>query len=258
MTLTIGIVQDAGAGVGLADCWPRTAAGGPQILVSPPAAIDQMGPRCSLVLVTVADERLPAAIGALRPFVGASAAVVSTSMAIPLHVLRSMIGPGPALFRAVIPLGAEPGEGVVALAPEQGTSPEAVEDVRSALSLIGAVETVAEDALDAVAALALGGACFLAEALQGLEEGAVRDGLPRGTARAFAHQTALATALLLRSHAGSPADLKDQVASPGGTTIAALATLEDAGVRGAYIRAVERTALGLHTRRDAARSRVIE
>ena len=79
--------------------------------------------------------------------------------------------------------------------------------------------------------------------LEGLEEGAVSEGLPRETARAFAHQTALATALLLREHPGSPADLKDQVASPGGTTIAALATLEDAGVRGAFIRAVQRSAV---------------
>ena len=55
----------------------------------------------------------------------------------------------------------------------------------------------------------------------------------------------LTTALLLRDHAGSPADLKDQVASPGGTTIAALASLEDAAVRGAYIRAVQRTAVAI-------------
>ena len=46
------------------------------------------------------------------------------------------------------------------------------------------MEIVAEDALDAVAALGLGGAAFLCAALEGLEEGAVREGLPRETARA--------------------------------------------------------------------------
>ena len=257
MIPTIGIVQD-GYGIGLADFWPRAAAGGPEIVVSPPAAMDQIGRGCSLIIVAVADERVPWAIGALRPFAASTRAIVCASGVIPLEVLRSLAGPGPALFRAVIPLGAEPGEGAAALAAEPGTAQEAVDDVKSALSWIGEVEVVSEDALDAVAALVFGSAGFLAEALQGMEEGAVRDGLPQSTARAFAHQTALATALLLRDHPGSPADLKDQVASPGGTTIAALATLEDAGVRGAYIRAVQRTAVELRRRRDAARSAVIE
>jgi pyrroline-5-carboxylate reductase len=144
------------------------------------------------------------------------------------------------------------------LAPEPGTALERVDEVRGSFAWMGVVEVMAEEALDAVAALAVGSAGFVCTALEGLEEGAVRAGLPRETARPFVHQTALATALLLRDHQGSPADLKDQVASPGGTTIAALATLEDAGVRGAFIRAVQRSALEVRRRRDAARPGMIE
>jgi pyrroline-5-carboxylate reductase len=80
---------------------------------------------------------------------------------------------------------------------------------------------------------------LLTVALEGIEDGAVVAGLPRITARAFIRQTLLTTALLLRDRGGSPADLKDQVASPAGTTIAGLAVLEDQAVRGAFIRAVE-------------------
>jgi pyrroline-5-carboxylate reductase len=85
---------------------------------------------------------------------------------------------------------------------------------------------------------------FLAVALEGVEEGAVGAGLPRAAARAFVRQAMLGTALLMEDGAESPADLKDRVASPGGTTIAGLAVLEDGGVRGALIRAVETAALG--------------
>lgn len=230
MTVTIGILVDADAWAGGTSSWAGSA-GGPEIVVSPPASLEEIRRR---------------------------AAVVSTSSATSLAALRALTGAGPALFRAVVPLGTEPGEGAVALAPEPGTPKEIVALVKEAFAWIGAVEVVAEDALDAVTALVLGSAAFLAETLQGMEEGAVRDGLPRDTARPFAFQTALATALLLRDHPGSPADLKDQVASPGGTTIAALATLEDAGVRGAYIRAVERTAVQVRRRRDAVRSSVVE
>ena len=257
MTVTVGIIQDA-ACAGIAESWLGGPSGGPEVVVSPPASVEELAGTASVIILAVADERLPGTMTALRSLAAAQAAVVSTSCVVPLEVLRTLAGAGPTLFRAVISPGCDPGEAVVALAPEPGTPAEAVELVTRALGALGTVEIVAEDALDAVAALVFGSAGFLAEALQGLEEGAVRDGLPRDTARAFAHQTGLATALLLRDHPGSPADLKDQVASPGGTTIAALATLEDAGVRGAYIRAVQRTAVEIRRRRDAARSGVIE
>lgn len=80
---------------------------------------------------------------------------------------------------------------------------------------------------------------LLTMALEGMEDGAIAAGLAPTTARAFVRQTLLTTALLLREHGCSPAELKDQVASPGGTTIAGLAVLEDHAVRGAFIRAVE-------------------
>jgi pyrroline-5-carboxylate reductase len=258
MTMTIGILKEVGACVDIAESWPGGAPGGPEVVVSPPASLDELARRSSLIVLAVSEDGLLDAVAALRPVMSPQVAIISTSPVVPLEALRSLTGAGPALFRLIVPLGTLAGEGVAALAPEPGAPQETIEGVKGALAWIGEVEVVAEDTLDAVAALVLGGAGFVAEALDGLEEGAVRDGLSPGTARAFAHQTALATALLLRDHPGSPADLKDQVASPGGTTIAALATLEDAGVRGAYIRAVQRTAVEVRRRRDAARSSVIE
>jgi pyrroline-5-carboxylate reductase len=211
-----------------------------------------------VILLTLPADELRAALSSLSGSTSPGTAVVSTCPVVPLELMRSLVGSGPALFRAVIPLGTEPGEGVAALAPEPGTDAEVIERVRASLASIGAVDVVSEEALDAVAAVSLGGAGLMCTALVGLEEGAVGEGLPRNTARSFAHQTALATALLLRDHPGSPADLKDQVASPGGTTIVALATLEDAGVRGAFLRAVQRSAVKVRARRDAARPGVIE
>lgn len=79
----------------------------------------------------------------------------------------------------------------------------------------------------------------LARALDGLERGAVDSGMSREGARKFARQALLGTVLLMDDATESPAVLKDRVASPGGTTIAGLATLEDRGVRGILIRGVE-------------------
>jgi len=98
---------------------------------------------------------------------------------------------------------------------------------------------------------------LLAVALAGMEDGAVAAGLPGPTARAFIRQTLLSTALLLRQHGCSPADLKDQVASPAGTTIAGLAVLEDHAVRGALIRAVERQAATASSRQGVSKDAAI-
>jgi pyrroline-5-carboxylate reductase len=258
MATTVAIVRDAGARFSIADTWPRAGDGAADLVVSPPAPLDEVGRHAEVVILEVSDGGLAETLRALRPAVRAGTAIVTTSKVVPLSVVRSLLGQGSTLFRMVIPFGIEAGEGVAAIAPESSTAAEAVERVSAALAWVGAVGVVSEDALDAVAALSLGGAAFLCEALQGLEDGAVRDGLPRDTARAFAHHTLLATGLLLRDPAGSPADLKDQVASPGGTTIAALASLEDAGVRGACIRAVQRAAAEVRRRRDAVRSGMVE
>jgi pyrroline-5-carboxylate reductase len=80
-------------------------------------------------------------------------------------------------------------------------------------------------------------------ALEGVEEGAVEAGLPRESARTFVRHALLGSALLMEDVTQSPAVLKDRVASPGGTTIAGLAVLEDQGARGALMRTVEQAVL---------------
>jgi pyrroline-5-carboxylate reductase len=120
------------------------------------------------------------------------------------------------------------------------------------------VEQVPEDSLATVYAALVACKECLASAVAGMEDGAVEAGLPRDMARSFVRQTAVATALLLQDYTGSPADLKDQVASPGGTTIAGLAVLEDFGVRGAFIRAIEAAVRRAHEERDEERPRMVE
>ncbi len=222
--MIVGVIETGEARGSIAGAWSQIS-GAPELLVAPPA----------------------------QPGDLASADILISTTHTSLAALRSTVGTGPTLFRAVVTSGAFPGEGMAVVASEPGTSEEAVSRAREALAWIGPVEVVGEEALDAFIALAAGAAGLLCEALQGLEDGAVADGLPQDIARRFVHRTTLATALLLSKDSGSPADLKDRVASPGGTTIAALAALEDAGVRGAFIRAVQRTAAEVRAQRVGER-----
>lgn len=103
---------------------------------------------------------------------------------------------------------------------------------------VGQVVVVTETQMDAVTALAGSGPAYVAVVVEALIDGGVAAGLPRALATQLALQTVLGSARLMQAENLHPAQLKDQVTSPAGTTIAGLAHLEQAGVRGALIQTV--------------------
>jgi pyrroline-5-carboxylate reductase len=92
--------------------------------------------------------------------------------------------------------------------------------------------------MDAVTGLSGSGPAYVAIAIEALADGGVAAGLPRPIADRLALQTVLGTAQLLNESKLHPAQLKDRVTSPGGTTITGVAKLEQAGFRSALIEAV--------------------
>lgn len=130
-------------------------------------------------------------------------------------------------------------QGAIALARSESVSPEMYQQVFRLLQSVGRVVEVEEKQLDAVTGLAGSGPAFVLEFLEGLIDGGVKCGLSRTTATELAVQTMLGTAAMLQSLATHPAQLQDQVTSPGGTTSFGLHALHQAAFRGAVIAAVE-------------------
>jgi pyrroline-5-carboxylate reductase len=167
-----------------------------------------------------------------------SAFLLSIMAGIPLATLEAA-APGWAVVRAMPNTPATVGAGITAIAPGSLATPDHVQQAHSIFAAVGTVVEVSESLMDAVTGLSGSGPGYVAILIEALADGGVSAGLPRATALQLAIQTVRGTAELLQNTHLHPAVLKDQVTSPGGTTIAGIAALEAAGFRSALIQAVK-------------------
>ncbi len=107
------------------------------------------------------------------------------------------------------------------------------------LSAVGVTFRLEEKLLDAVTGLSGSGPAYVFLMIEALADGGVKMGLPRAVSQELAAHTVLGAAQMVVQLPEHPAELRDQVTSPGGTTIAGLHTLEQYGVRAGLIAAVE-------------------
>jgi pyrroline-5-carboxylate reductase len=131
------------------------------------------------------------------------------------------------------------GASAAGYSPAETATAEDIAVVDRLLNAVGRAYRLSETLLDAVTGLSGSGPAFVAVMIEALADGGVRMGLPRDVSLNLAAQTVLGTAKMILEAGLHPAVLKDMVASPGGTTIAGLHALEQAGFRAALIDAVE-------------------
>ncbi|MDG2990239.1 pyrroline-5-carboxylate reductase [Candidatus Synechococcus calcipolaris G9] len=163
--------------------------------------------------------------------------LLSIMTGITLESLQSLF-PRRAVFRIMPNTPAQVGAGMIAIATGLGASAGDLQDVQEFFQAVGDVVEVDEAQMDGVTALSGSGPAFVALFLEALADGGVAAGLPRNLARQLAYGTVTGTIALLQEKNLHPGQLKDQVASPAGTTIAGLRVLESGGVRGTIMAAV--------------------
>ena len=130
------------------------------------------------------------------------------------------------------------GKGMLALT-DGGAGEEAhLKAVEEILSEAGRIERIGEGMMDQFTAVAGCGPAYVYQLIEALADGGVMAGLPRAQAQTYAAQTVLGAAAMVLESGKHPGQLKDEVCSPGGSTIAGVAALERAGFRGAAIQAV--------------------
>ncbi|MDX1977999.1 MAG: pyrroline-5-carboxylate reductase [Pseudanabaenaceae cyanobacterium bins.68] len=163
--------------------------------------------------------------------------VISIMAGIPLAQLQAAF-PTRAVIRAMPNTPAQVGCGVTAFALGSNAQPAHCAIASQIFGAVGEVVEVKEAQINAITGLSGSGPAFIAIAIEAMADAGVAMGLARTTALQLAIQTVLGTATLIKQTALSPSAIKDQVASPGGTTIAGIRQLERLGLRTALIEAV--------------------
>ena len=195
------------------------------------------------ILLAVKPQVVKKVLKEIGPSLKNDSLVISIVAGVPMALYEATAGKNFPLARVMPNTPALINMGVSCVSFNSLVSEEQKSDCIEILGAIGNVHEVAEKHLDAVTGLSGSGPAYVFYVLEGLIDGGVKMGLPRDLARALAIDTILGSVTLAKETGKQPMELKDQVTSPGGTTIEALQSLEDGNVKGTLMRAVETATL---------------
>lgn len=146
------------------------------------------------------------------------------------------------IVRAMPNTPAMVGEGITAITPNRLVGEEQLAAVKQLFAACGMCEEVPEHLMEAVVAVSGSSPAYLFMLMEAMGDAAVLEGMPRQQAYTFAAQAVLGSAKMLLETGRHPAELKDMVCSPAGTTIEAVKVLEREGFRSAVMQAMHAAA----------------
>jgi pyrroline-5-carboxylate reductase len=165
--------------------------------------------------------------------------VLSIAAAIPTSLIERHLGDGVPVVRAMPNTPMTVHEGMAGIAAGAHADEEHLAVAEDVLGSIGRSVRVDESYMDAVTAVSGSGPAYFALLAESMIEAGILLGLGREISTDLVVQTMLGTAKLLRDEQMHPVELREMVTSPGGTTIAAIRELEQAGVRAAFLNAIQ-------------------
>ncbi|MFN2469315.1 MAG: pyrroline-5-carboxylate reductase [Gaiellaceae bacterium] len=193
----------------------------------------------ALVVIAVKPQDIHELLAEIAGAVTPEQTVLSIAAAIPTAAIEGLLAAGVPVVRAMPNTPATVHEGMAGLCAGAHASEEQLALAEDALSHVGAVVRVAETYMDAVTAVSGSGPAYFALLAEAMIEAGILLGLSREISTQLVVQTMLGTAKLLRDERMHPVELREMVTSPGGTTIRAIRELEIAGVRAAFLNAIQ-------------------
>lgn len=176
-------------------------------------------------------------ISQIKDYVRPQTLVISIAAGQTITAIESAFKKEINLVRAMPNTPALVGEAMSALCSNRNVSETQLEEVISIFNSFGKCEVIPESMMDAVIGVSGSSPAYVYMFIEAMADAAVADGMPRAQAYKFAAQSVLGSAKMVLETGKHPGSLKDDVCSPGGTTIEAVAVLEQQGLRNAVITA---------------------
>ena len=192
-----------------------------------------------IVVIAVKPQDIEVLLAEIADAVSPSQTVISIAAAIPTALIERHLGDGIPVVRAMPNAPATVHEGMAGIAPGSHAGEEHLAVAEDVLAHVGRSVRVPESYMDAVTAVSGSGPAYFALLAESMIEAGILLGLSREISTDLVIQTMFGTAKLLRDEKMHPVELREAVTSPGGTTIAAIRELEQAGVRAAFLNAIQ-------------------
>ena len=193
----------------------------------------------SLVVIAVKPQDFDILLGEIGGLLEPEQTVLSIAAAIPTAQIEARLSANVPVVRAMPNAPSVVHEGMAGICAGAHAQEAHLALAEEVLSHLGAVTRVPERSMDAVTAVSGSGPAYFALLAEAMIEAGILLGLGRETSTQLVVQTMLGTALLLRDEKMHPVELREAVTSPGGTTIQAIRELEQAGVRAAFLNAIQ-------------------
>jgi pyrroline-5-carboxylate reductase len=192
-----------------------------------------------VVVIAVKPQDFDVLLGEIGGLLSPDQVVLSIAAAVPTSTIERRLSEPVPVLRAMPNTPATVHEGVAGLCAGSHASEDHLKAADEVLAHVGRVVRVPEAYMDAVTAVSGSGPAYFALLAEAMIEAGILLGLSREVSTDLVVQTMLGTAKLLRDEEMHPVELREMVTSPGGTTIRAIHELEQAGVRAAFLNAIQ-------------------
>jgi pyrroline-5-carboxylate reductase len=191
-----------------------------------------------VVVLAVKPQDIEALLSEVGHLLTSEQTVVSIAAAIPTSRIERHLADDVPVVRAMPNTPATVHEGIAGMCAGRNAGREHLDRAGTILRAVGDVVEVPEEQMDAITAVSGSGPAYYALLAEAMIEAGILLGLSREISTRLVVQTMLGTAKLLRDEKVHPVELRESVTSPGGTTIRAIRELEQAGVRAAFLNAI--------------------
>ena len=208
----------------------------------PMGSAREVAAAADLLVLAVKPYIIPDVLQELAGHVRPETLVVTVAVSLPLSLYEAALGSDKKIIRAMPNTPAAVNAGVTAYCCNGNCAAEDKAAFTAAFATAGITEELPEHLMGAVSALTGSSPAYICMLIEAMADAGVCQGIPRAQAIRMAAQAVGGTAKLVLESGKHPEQLKDEVCSPGGTTIRGVASLEQNGFRGAVIAALNATA----------------